>query len=411
MPIKSYRGCWPILAVLCSLLLGCSRPISDELPSTGGDAATRNSITRAEPDGRSVEEDAISAILALVENGDERKNVLTLNDDGHVVRADLSGMAAVNDDTILPVAALPQLEELSLQRCGITDQAFVCFARMPNLKRIRVVQTVVSDSGLEHLKGRRNLELLDLHECSRVSDAGVEHLSGLTNLKELRLWGPQITNASIKHLQGLSSLRVLSLQDCSIDDAGLEHLSGLTALRDLTLFRTFVGDEGMRHVGKLTQLRRLSLRATVVGSEGLVHLKPLRNLQRLDLSETIVGNEGLAHIKGLPKLVDLNLWATRVGDEGMLHLAEIAALERLNLENVGFPRDGVSLTSQGVKHLATLQNLEWLNLGKTDVCDEGIVAIGKLPRLASLHVNACQDVTSEGIASLRTTRPAIDIQQ
>ena len=124
-----------------------------------------------------------------------------------------------------------------------------------------------------------------------------------------------------------------------------------------------------------------------------------------------MGNKGLAHIKALPKLVDLNLWATRIGDEGMLHLAEMTTLRRLNLENVGFPGDGVSLTSHGVKQLEALQNLEWLSVVKTDVCDEGIAALGKLPKLAALDLNACQDVTSEGIANLRTTRAAIDIQR
>jgi len=284
-PIKSHRRSWPILAVLCGLLFGCSESIPDERPSTNGEAASQNSSTSAEPEVGAAEKDAIRAILALVENDSEEKKVLTFDSDGHVVRADLSGMAAVNDQTLAHLAALPELEELSLQRCSITDQSFAGLAQMRNLTRIRAAQTVVSDSGLEHLKGK-------------------------------------------------------------------------------------------------TQLRRLSLRATVVGNEGLAYLKTLGNLQRLDLSETIVGNEGLTHIKALPKLADLNLWATRVGDEGMSHLMELTNLRKLNLEDVGFPREGVSLTSQGVRQLEALQNLEWLNLGKTEVCDEGIVALGNAARIS-----------------------------
>ncbi len=143
----------------------------------------------------------------------------------------------------------------------------------------------------------------------------------------------------------------------------------------------------------------------------MAHLSSLRNLERLDLSETIVGNEGLVHLQTLPKLVDLNLWATRVGDQGMSHLAKMTWIKLLNLDRVGLPSEGISLTSAGVKQLVTLENLECLHLGKTHVGDEGIMALATLSKLTAIDVNTCKNVTNEGLAKLRAARPDIQIKR
>jgi hypothetical protein len=52
-----------------------------------------------------------------------------------------------------------------------------------------------------------------------------------------------------------------------------------------------------------------------------------------------------------------------------------------------------------------------LHLGKTDVGDEGVVALAALAKLAALDVNTCQNVTSEGIAKLQAARPEIQVQR
>ena len=447
------------LTVLCGLLIGCNQQTQDPTPITSDEAASQKISNPVETRVSDAEKAAISKILALVENEDDQKKMLTRNSAGHVVRVDLSSLRGAGDDTLAHMGAFSELEELlaaqpeisdgglthlvglkrlwrldlegtavsdigmetllqitslrdiGVKRCSITDQSFAHFADMKGLTRIRAAQTPITDDGLKHLVGKANLELLDLRDCNLLSDLGIEHLQGLTNLKDLKIWGPQITNIGVAHLRGLSSLRVLALQDCNVDDAGLEPLAGLTNLEDLTLFRTFVGNDGMQLVGTLPKLRRLNLRATVVGSEGLAHLKTLQNLERLDLSETIVGNEGLAHLKALPKLVDLNLWATRIGDDGMAHLAEMTRLKLLNLDHVGYIPEGVSLTSAGVKQLVTLENLEWMHLGKTDVGDEGVLALAALAKLTAIDVNTCKNVTHEAIAKFQTARPDIRIQQ
>jgi len=64
------------------------------------------------------------------------------------------------------------------------------------------------------------------------TDADLELLQGSPRLENLFLHSANITDAGLVHLQGLRELRVLRLE-CSITDAGMEHLTGLTRLRIL----------------------------------------------------------------------------------------------------------------------------------------------------------------------------------
>jgi len=57
-----------------------------------------------------------------------------------------------------------------------------------------------------------------------VSDAGLEHLKGLKNLTTLHLGGIQVTDAGLEHLKGLTNLQTLDLQDTQVSDAGVKEL-------------------------------------------------------------------------------------------------------------------------------------------------------------------------------------------
>jgi hypothetical protein len=69
--------------------------------------------------------------------------------------------------------------------------------------------TKITGTGLLHLKGLVNLEVLDV-SGSPVTDAGLEHLHGLTELGELNLCGTKVTRAGFEFLgQELSSTSVV----------------------------------------------------------------------------------------------------------------------------------------------------------------------------------------------------------
>jgi hypothetical protein len=80
---------------------------------------------------------------------------------------------------------------------------------------------------------------------TKVTDAGVAHLEGLKQLRHLDL-ACQITDAALKHLRPLSELQTLNLSDTRVTDAGLEHLESLTKLRRVRLYFDKVSVEGIK---------------------------------------------------------------------------------------------------------------------------------------------------------------------
>ncbi len=102
MRLQMCRDSSPFLVVLCGLICGCNRPTQDQPITTGDEVAPAQSIAPAEPRVSEAEEAAIAAILALVEREDEQKKLLTLGSGGHVVRANLSGVSAANNDDACP---------------------------------------------------------------------------------------------------------------------------------------------------------------------------------------------------------------------------------------------------------------------------------------------------------------------
>lgn len=96
----------------------------------------------------------------------------------------------ITDDSLKTFAAMPSLEGLSLQENHFTDRGLVYLSQMTQLKSLSVGLGDVkgiTDEGLVHLKGLKNLEDLDLQGAG-VTTAGLEHLRGLKKLKEL--WAP-----------------------------------------------------------------------------------------------------------------------------------------------------------------------------------------------------------------------------
>jgi Leucine-rich repeat (LRR) protein len=59
------------------------------------------------------------------------------------------------------------------------------------------------------------------------------------------LGGTRITDTGLQHLSGLTNLQVLDLVNTPITDVGLRHLDGLTALANLDLGNTRVTHSGV----------------------------------------------------------------------------------------------------------------------------------------------------------------------
>jgi Leucine-rich repeat (LRR) protein len=165
----------------------------------------------------------------------------------------------------------------------------------------------------------------------------------LTNLEQLNLMQTDITDAGLEHLQGLKNLRVLNLRASltatvitpHVTDAGLEYLQGLTQLEELDLAFARVTDAGLVRLKKLTRLKKLNLEhvlrtfgAVRVVEGNTVRLKPARDLPTTpetvpadlitDLQQ--ITDAGLVPLQTLTHLTSLDLTGTEVTEAGVKQL-------------------------------------------------------------------------------------------
>ena len=99
---------------------------------------------------------------------------------------------------LLPLAS--QVAWLDLGRTRVSDSTLATLASLPNLTRLHLEQTPITDAGLTHLKGMQFLEYLNLYGTT-VSDDGLQNLADLPSLRALYLWQTQATEAGAQRLQ------------------------------------------------------------------------------------------------------------------------------------------------------------------------------------------------------------------
>lgn len=96
--------------------------------------------------------------------------------------------------------AKEQIVWLNLSRSTITDDGLQTVGQLPNLLKLRLDQTEVTDAGIAHLTNLKQLEYLNLYG-TKVGDGIVEHIKQLPNLKKLFLWQTNITEEAVSELR------------------------------------------------------------------------------------------------------------------------------------------------------------------------------------------------------------------
>ena len=94
-----------------------------------------------------------------------------------------------------PVAG--DIKWIDLARTKVTDKGLTHLAGMKNLSRLHLENTAITDAGLESLKGLSNLEYLNLYNTG-ITDAGLAKLGGLKKLKKIFVWQSKVTDAGAK---------------------------------------------------------------------------------------------------------------------------------------------------------------------------------------------------------------------
>jgi len=180
--------------------------------------------------------------------------------------------AAEVDFSVLDQLRPADIQELNLEKSGVTDEQFAHVAHLTSL-------TGLNANG------------------NPISDEALVHLESLTNLKKVALGATKITSQGMVHIAKLAGLQKLWLQDTAVGDDGMKQLAGLANLQSLILYRTPVSDAGLASLKDLPALQRLGLEGTQITDAGLANLPAMKALTEVSVVSTAVTQEGVDKIK------------------------------------------------------------------------------------------------------------------
>jgi Leucine-rich repeat (LRR) protein len=258
---------------------------------------------------------------------------------------------------------------VNLRGSWINDVEMMELARLPDLERLDLSHTRISDEGMLNLKPAPKIRDLKLFYSEWITDQGMTAIKQWKHLKRLDLRGTRISDGTIEVVSGLTGIEALDIAQTEVTDIGLENLITLVNLRELAVGR-----------GRLSNV-------------GLVVLRMLPTLTSLDLSGA------------RPTPPDTPAGRGEGSDIPEETLKAIEELKELRTVYLGYS----AITSDGLRTLSSLEKVEKLGLQGCSRVDDA--ALAELARWKSLkYVDLQEDpVTEKGLAGLRKARPGIKI--
>ena len=158
----------------------------------------------------------------------------------------------------------------------------------------------VADADLEKCGHLADLKILGLVETS-VTNTGMQYLAGMTKLEGLRLDYTKVNDLSV--LKNMPKLTSLSLRHTSVRDEDLEVVEHLSNLTYVGMGYCKIQQVGIAHLAKIPQLTSLSVEGLELSDEDMKLLHGFTNLELIDMENTVVSDAALDELKkALPKL-------------------------------------------------------------------------------------------------------------
>ena len=255
---------------------------------------------------------------------------------------------------------------VDLRSSWVADSDLAELARMPDLKRLDLSLTRISDQGLRQLRTAPGIVDLNLYYAELITDDGLSAVRGWKNLKRLNLRGTKITDKTLEMLATAPGLESLDIGFAEITDVGLDHLSLLPNLRELTIGGNKLTDLGVQMLRQLPQLTYLDLSGFQRTDSGLWSIS--------------LTDAGLESVATLGDLKELRLGGTSVSGRGLEQLKGLQEIERLDLQ--GCKR----ITDTAVPVLSSFTRLKVLDVKDTALTAEALEGLKKaLPQAQILH--------------------------
>lgn len=259
---------------------------------------------------------------------------------------------------------------VNLRGSWINDAEMLHLAEFPDLEKLDLSHTRITDEGLLRLKPAPKISDLNLYYAEWITDQGMAAIRDWKHLKRLNVRGTRISDATLEIVSHMSGLEALDIANTTVTDNGLDHLITLVNLKELSLGRGRLSNAALETVRMFPALTYLDL------SGARPEPPDMAGRRR---------NSG----SGIP-------------EESLRAMAELKELRVLKL---GYS----SIDGPGLRILATLEKIEKLGLEGCRRIDDSAAA--ELVNWKSLKYLDLQDtaVTAKGLGSLRTARPELHV--
>ncbi|MFO0913394.1 MAG: hypothetical protein U0795_10585 [Pirellulales bacterium] len=128
----------------------------------------------------------------------------------------------IGHSTLESILRLAHLDSLDLTGTDLGDDDIATFANGPQLKRLRLGFTDITDDGIEELcRIQKAIQLLELTE-TRITDRGLHSIANLAELQTLHLAGVDVSDEGVQQVARLQKLTYLSIS--AISEARIAEL-------------------------------------------------------------------------------------------------------------------------------------------------------------------------------------------
>ena len=261
---------------------------------------------------------------------------------------------------------------VNLRGSWVNDAEMLGLAELPDLEKLDLSHTRITDEGMLRLKSAPKIRDLNLFYAEWITDQGMTAIRDWRHLKRLNVRGARISDGTLEIVSRITGLEALDIAHTSVTDNGLDHLITLVNLQELSMGRGRLSNSSLEVLRMLPTLTHLDLS----GARPVPPDMPGRASTGPGIPET-----SLRAMAELKELRVLKLGYSSITAQGLRILSSLEKVEKLGLEGCRRINDGA------VAELAAWKSLKYLDLQDTEVTAQGLEALRKArPGLVILSV-------------------------
>ncbi|MAT16156.1 MAG: hypothetical protein CMJ46_12910 [Planctomyces sp.] len=326
-----------------------------------------------------------------------------------------------------------------------TDKGLALLKQFPNLKRLHLKNTSITDEGLQVLGDFQSLEEIIFENNQKMTGSGLKYLKGANSLKlvgvqrgieadvlweamcevpqvkeirwdsrsEFRFdmgdvditkltqpvnwrcflpWGEETSLEVLPHLKFLSDVPQVKLKGGRIDKQAMEEMIQCQGVLELSLDQCIIDEDAVPFFRHLDTLTHIYLEECEFAPEMMKEIAQLPLLKKVICDDCPLDDTGLEFLSAASGLKSLSLTNTQVTDAGLVHLGKLEFLEELILSGGDF--DG-----SWILQIIPLQYLRTLEIDSPRFRNEAVEQLTRFPVMA-LSLKGNEMIAPDSIANL-----------